>query len=71
MEKENNLKALFSFWFKAIRLLIFLKLTRPECRKFVRVFLLQPRATDEKDKQEWLVLVTPDKVFEAQLGQEN
>ena len=31
----------------------------------------EPRATGEKDKQEWLVLVTPKKVFEAQLGQEN
>ena len=71
VENEKNLKAPFSFWFKAIRLLIFIKLTRPECRKFVRVCLLQPRATGEKNKQEWLVLVTPNKVFEAQLGQEN
>ena len=35
----------------------------------MRVCLLQPRATGEKNKQEWLVLVTPNKVFEAQLGQ--
>ena len=35
----------------------------------MRVCLLQPRATGGKNEQEWLVLVTPNKVFEAQLGQ--
>ena len=51
VEKENNLKVLFSFWFKAIRLLIFMKFKRPKCRKFVRVCLLQSRATGEKNEQ--------------------
>ena len=35
----------------------------------MRVCLLQPHATGEKNEQEWLALVTPNKVFEAHLGQ--
>ena len=38
----------------------------------MRVCLLQPRATGEKNERKWPVLVTPRQYFfEAQLGQED